>query len=181
MQEPVQHYVNPYGGPYLPQGYNYPGIVLTPQWAQYLSHPQVAYSPVHTEYEGFLIPVQSQPTMPSKSSTHSPQQQTDYLISDRPSKSPIPELSLILRNLLPIMINWGATILNAFSVVAFGGLITTAICSLTPLCSITFGAIPFAALKKFANNIDNGSTTIERVRRAAQSLRSAIEKYAPSE
>lgn len=71
--------------------------------------------------------------------------------------------------------------MNIFSVITLGGLITTGICSLTPLCTITFGGLPLSAGMRKSLGIDSNSTdtlsTTQRVRRAAQLFDSALQKY----
>lgn len=67
-------------------------------------------------------------------------------------------------------------------VMLFGGILTTAVCTLTPLCSITFPfAIPFLTLRETAktlsNVIDLDADTADRVQRAADFVQVALEKY----
>lgn len=92
------------------------------------------------------------------------------------------EMSDMLKDLVPrsvvyMLSKWSAFIVSVFSVVAFGGIVTTAICSLTPLCTITFASLPMAALRNSIAGNHNGTNTIERVRRAVQFVSSAIEKF----
>lgn len=190
--------MNPYGGPYLPPGFGtYPNnFLLSPQWQQYASHPNVpiAYAPVHTEYEGFLVPVQTQPPLPPpppavpQQNNQQHQIETIEVVERQPPKhvqSRInSDLSVILRNLLPanlifLLVQYGSIVMNLLSIIAFGGLITTAVCSLTPICTISFAGFPLAAFRSdiSGKKSNDSTTTVERVRRAAEFFSNAIEKY----
>lgn len=76
----------------------------------------------------------------------------------------------------------GTYLLGSIGVVLFGGAVTTAICTLTPLCTISFAALPFLGLreslttKTIKESIANEITS-DRVRRAAEFVRTALEKY----
>ena len=69
---------------------------------------------------------------------------------------------------------------SAIGVVLFGGAITTFVCSFTPLCSITFLGRPLALLRSQTSELVEKigeEVTAERVKRAADLLRMAIDKY----
>ncbi|XP_055381426.1 uncharacterized protein LOC129612008 [Condylostylus longicornis] len=108
---------------------------------------------VQTGYEGYIIPVQPQQT----------------------------ETSLtfwsFLRGLIPkVLFAWmlklAAIALSAVGLVLFGGALTTAICALTPLCTISFTAAMPAIGKSLSDD-----ATLNRVKRVAEFLNTAIEKY----
>lgn len=136
---------------------------------------QIAYAPVQTEY-GILVP----------DGPPSPHHDSDILL---PPPHPPSAFDLVdlLRDLVPrgiafLLAKWSAFIVSLFSLVAFGGIVTTAICSFTPLCTISFAALPFAALRNSiaSKQDENGAAglgSIDRVRRAVEFVSSAIEKY----
>lgn len=83
---------------------------------------------------------------------------------------------------MSMLMRSGTYLLSSIGVILFGGAVTTAICSFTPLCTITFAALPFLGLreslttKTIKESIANEITS-ERVRRAAEFVRTALEKY----
>lgn len=192
-QKPITQYLNTNGGPYPPNAPN----GMTPAWSQFLSqygglpYPIPMWVPTQTEYEGFLVPVQMKnqpptspafPTVPTPSTAAQPY--TVESSNTMASKSPSADIVAALRNILPpsvlyFLINWGSIIVNSFSIIVFGGIMTTAICSLTPLCTISLGTIPFAFRSQFVGKSTNQTepSTVERVRRAAEMLSSAMETY----
>lgn len=173
---PIQQYVNPWGGPYYPPNYSNMPV----PWSPYGQLPygqspygQIAYAPVQTEY-GILVP--DGPLPPHHDSV---------IVPSSPSSAF--DLVDLLKDLVPrsiafLLAKWSAFIVSLFSLVAFGGIVTTAICSFTPFCTISFAALPFAALRKSIANTQsaNGNAelgSIDRVRRAVEFVSSAIEKY----
>lgn len=186
-QRPITQYLNTNAGPYLPEAPN----GMAPAWSQFLSHygsvpyPFPFWVPAQTEYEGFLVPVQMKnqaPTLPSPPTVAQPY--TVDSSNTMTSKSPSGDIVAILRSILPpsvlyFLVNWGSIIVNSFSIIVFGGIMTTAICTLTPLCTISLGTLPFAFRSEFAGKEANqtASNTLERVRRATEMLSSAIETY----
>lgn len=175
---PIQQYVNPWGGPYYPPNYSNMPIPWSPYGPlPYGQSPygQIGYAPVQTEY-GILVP------------DGPPSSHHDSAILPSPSPPPSAfDLVDLLRDLVPrsiafLLAKWSAFIVSLFSLVAFGGIITTAICSFTPFCTISFAALPFAALRnsiasKHGENANAGLGSIDRVRRAVDFVSSAIEKY----
>lgn len=175
---PVQQYVNPWGGPYFPPNYSNMPIPWNPYGQPpYGQSPYgpIAFAPVQTEY-GILVP----DIPPHHDSPHH-----DSIVSLPPPPPPsaypgdLIDLvkDLVPRSLVFLLAKWSAFIVSLFSLVAFGGIITTAICSFTPLCTISFAALPFAALRNSIVSTQDGNGSIDRVRRAAQFVSSAIEKY----
>lgn len=153
------------------------------------------YVPMSTEYEGFLVPVQT--LVPPSSNAqqqqqHQPQQPQMKNNPPRLDNKVTParnifDLAVALQSVLPphmlqLIVTWGSFILNSISVMVFAGLITSAICSLTPICTISFGVLPLSLQKQFtigkmasANGTD--VSTIQRVRRAAEMFTNALDKY----
>lgn len=143
--------------------------------------------PPYIDYEGILVPIQ--PPTPAqtqqKQQQHIRQRTPTHVQSSRVST----DLAVLLRNLLPsnliyFIVHWGTAIMNVISVIAFGGILTSAICALTPICTISFGSLPLSAafernlgIDIDANNQTDTSTTISRVRRATNLLQTALEKY----
>ncbi|KAJ6638892.1 hypothetical protein Bhyg_11630 [Pseudolycoriella hygida] len=86
------------------------------------------------------------------------------------------------RTIMSMLMRSGTYLLSSIGVILFGGAVTTAICTLTPLCTITFAALPFLGLretltsKTIKESIANEITS-DRVRRAAEFVRTALEKY----
>lgn len=90
------------------------------------------------------------------------------------------DLALLLQAILPqniiqLIIVIGNFILNSFSTLAFAGAITSLLCSLTPVCTISFGAFPFGVRKLLVDGAE--ISTLQRVRRAAEMVTNALEKY----
>lgn len=141
--------------------------------------------PPYIDYEGILVPIQNPPPAPPK------QKKINQRIPNQLQPSRVDtDLVVLLRNLLPpnliyFIMHWGAFIMNAISVIALGGILTSAICTLTPICTISFSSLPLSAAFKrnlgididANNNQTNTSTAISRVRRATHLLQTALEKY----
>lgn len=139
--------------------------------------------PPYIDYEGILVPIQNPPSIAPK------QKKINAQNKIQPSRVNS-DLVVLLRNLLPpnlihAIMHWGSFIVNAISAIVLGGLLTSAICTLTPICTISFTSLPLSAAFKrnlgidvdINNNQTNTSTTISRVRRATHLLQTALEKY----
>lgn len=189
-----------YNQQYIPQS---PYPVSQVNGPNYPPPPNVPtfYVPVETEYQGVLVPINTlmppPPPPPSPSSLEQTQHQPlkpqsngankDNRIDNRTASIRNNyDLAVILQALLPpnvlqMIVAWANFILNSFSMMAFAGLITSAICSLTPICTLTFGALPLSVRQNFMAKMSNedGSkvTTIQRVRRAADMVSNALKKY----
>lgn len=158
------------------------------------------YFPMLAEYEGFLVPVQTiaPPSSNAQQQQHPQQQQQQQQQPQMKNNPPrldhkvtparnIFDLAVVLQSVLPpnvlqLIVTWGSFILNSISVMVFAGLITSAICSLTPICTISFGALPLSLQKQFtigkmANANGTDVSTIQRVRRAAEMFTNALDKY----
>lgn len=143
--------------------------------------------PPFIDYAGILVPIQNPPPVQPKQKIINQRSPSDI----QPSRSNT-DLVVLLRNLLPpnliySIMHWAPLLVNAISVMAFGGLLMSAICTLTPICTISIGSLPLSAAFKRNlgidiaannnNNQPNTSTTISRVRRATHLLQTALEKY----
>jgi hypothetical protein len=116
--------------------------------------------------EGFLIPTFDRP---------------EYNIA------PSPTFITILRSFLPgpkiilaIFAKLVALLASAVGVVFFGGAITSFLCAFTPLCTITFFGRPLSVLRQETKDIVEKigeELTAERVKRAADLFRLAMDKY----
>lgn len=159
-QDNVQQYVNSYGGPYSPNGQavGYPA-----------GYGGGGYGPgpggfgLQTGYEGYLLPQIPPPPPPPV---------WDVFRNQLPYPRTI--MSMLMRS--------GTYLLSSIGVLLFGGAATTAICTFTPLCTITFAALPFLGLResltsKTIKESIASEITSERVRRAAEFVRTALEKY----
>lgn len=210
MSLPVDTYNNQFGGPNAPLQSGPVTYYIPPAWIQlldsmkptmnppsqgndpiagYPSYNPTGYSngfpshlPPYIDYEGILVPIKNPPPAPPK------QIKSNQPNVIQPSRVNA-DLVVMLRNLLPanlihFIINWGSFMIDVISVIAFGGLLTSAICTLTPICTISIGSLPLSAAFKRnlginidANNPANASSTISRVRRATHLLQTALEKY----
>lgn len=138
---------------------------------------------VQSGYEGYLVPSFPEPApaavAPSNFLAETEVGPFELLGEFLPSSRTV--LSLISR-----LSSW---LFGGLGTVAMGGLITTGICTFTPLCSISFAALPFAlpftlpfltlrdTAKTLGNAIEIDADTAERVRRAADFVQAAMEKY----
>lgn len=175
----------PYGGPfYYPYGY----VLPHPMAQQTGQNNGIQYIPgtvpIAMEYEGYLVPINpnSQAPQTQPKSTTPPPPTSPSSTSMETIKSPNTDLIIALlrtvlpRNLVFFIVNWGAMIMNMFSIVAFGGLMTTAICTLTPLCSISFAPIALGLRGDLAGSASN-QTTLQRIRRGTEMLNNALVKF----
>lgn len=123
----------------------------------------MAYAPIQTTYEGYIVPAEPSSTHELKSALSVLR---DFL--------PLP------RGLVNTFAKASVLLLSFMGVVVFGGVITTAICSFTPLCTISFAALPFLGLRNNPiTKIDESpaAVNVDRVRRAAELFNTAIEKF----
>ncbi|XP_055848003.1 uncharacterized protein LOC129913398 [Episyrphus balteatus] len=137
----------------------------------YPPHPPPGYpSPyvVQTGYEGYLLP-------------SAPQVQSIQSVS----AVPLSDSLSFLQGIMPAsMVTWivrsMAIVMGTVTMVIMGGALTTALCSLTPLCSISFKSLKFLNWNETARNVGmivGNEMTPERVRRAANFVHTAIRKY----
>lgn len=199
-QDSVQQYVTSYGGPYAPGGEvggidgfgggaggagaavgvgfpiggggggvgfpgNYPmgGIPYGPGGIPYGPGFGPAGFSVQSGYEGFLVPSVPPPPPP-----------LPY------GGGAIDVLRTILPRSISIFMRSGSYLLQTIAVILFGGAVTTAICTLTPLCTISFAALPFLGLRNTVKNVKDTLTkevTTDRVARAAEFVQNALIKY----
>lgn len=89
-------------------------------------------------------------------------------------------LAPVVRTLFTIVAKIGGTLLSIAGVVLFGGIITSFFCAFTPFCRISFLETPVQSLRNNTMEaIDKIGTeiTTERIRRAAEFVTAAIEKF----
>lgn len=165
----MQQYVNSYGGPYAPgQAVGYP--------MSYGGYPVGGYPgggypgtyAVQNGIDGYLIPQYPSPPPPGPP----PPGYLEIFRNNLPYS----------RNVMSMLMRSGTYFLSSIGVILFGGAVTTAICSFTPLCTITFAALPFLGLRetltsKTIKESIAKEITSDRVRRAAEFVRTALEKY----
>lgn len=119
-----------------------------------------------TTLEGFLIPAIKQTSIAPLA--------TPTFVTFLKSFLPGPKI------LFAVLAKCVALVGSAIGVVLFGGAITTFVCSFTPLCSITFLGRPLALLRSQTTELVEKigeEVTAERVKRAADLFRMAIDKY----
>lgn len=160
---------NAYAGYVAPdavQQYVAGGII--PYQAGYPNYPNHGGFSVQTGYEGYLVP-----SFPPAAIAPPPQ-----LVG-----GPIDFVRDFLpypRTVFSAITRTSSWLIGAIGAILFGGAITTGICTFTPLCSISF-ALPFIGLretaKKLSDVIDIDADTADRVRRAADFVQAALEKY----
>lgn len=128
---------------------------------------------VQSGYEGYLVPSYPAPIGP-------PPVPAPFLV---PGPGPFDFLRDAMpssRTVFGIIGRLSRWLMGGLGAVLAGGALTTSICTFTPLCSITF-ALPFLALrdtaKKLSTAIEINGDTVDRVRRAADFVQVALEKY----
>lgn len=154
--------------PFGPPPFGPPAIVPPPFGApQFGPSPfgqgPFGFAPMQTEY-GIFVPDGPQHHNHHGGQGHNDSSEMTEMLKD-----------LVPRSIVFMLSKWSAFLVSVFSIVAFGGIVTTAICSLTPLCTISFASLPMAALRVAAKQ--DGTGSIDRVRRAVQFVSSAIEKF----
>lgn len=116
--------------------------------------------------EGFLIPALKQTAIAPLA--------TPTFISFMKSYWPGPKF------LIAIVAKIVALVGSTIGIVLFGGAITSFICSFTPLCTISILGRPLALLRKETKEIVDKivpEVTAERIKRAADLLNLAVQKY----
>lgn len=128
---------------------------------------------VQTGYEGYLVPSFPGPVLPPGPASFLAGGPFEFLQNSLPYP----------RTIFSAFTRSAGYLFSALGVIIFGGALTTGICTFTPLCSISF-ALPFLPLlalresaKKLTDVIDMDADTSERVRRAAEFVQAALEKY----
>lgn len=162
-QDAVQQYVNHYGGPYPPH----------PQ-AYYGSNPDSSFA-VQTGYEGYLVP-----SFPAIASEIAPGFSSFAKIAPAGYGFVKSALPVIGKVLFAVIVKLAIVAASALGVVATGGLITALVCTFTPVCKLTFPGLPFVKLRESAKQITSAlesEITQERVKRAAEFVKIALDKY----
>lgn len=172
-QDSVQQYVNSYGGGAggagfggVGGGYGGPGFgggVGTPYAGGYGAIDPSGFA-VQSGYEGYLVP-------------SFPPGGYNYL---RPFNGIFKSLLPHPKAFIGLIAKAGVLLFSAIGTVLVGGLVTALLCTFTSVCHISFANLPFLKLKETAKEI---STTLgqeitpDRVKRAAEFVKNAIEKY----
>lgn len=192
-QEHVQQYLTAYSGGHPYEDMHMPTYVL-PGWPA----PPGAIS-VH---DYVVHPTAATTTTTTAGSTTAAASTTVATTTAAPTVLNVVAQALP-RSLVVMLLRSAGFLLSTLGIIAFGGVITTAVCALTPLCTITFIA-PFVGLRQTAastlqkvlgdptsaaaaaeasasaaGNGDGGGETGTgaRIARAAQLVGSAIAKY----
>lgn len=147
---PIQQYSNNYS-PY----YGYPN--QPPTRAVTFGAPLYPYA-VQTGYEGILVP------------------------SDKKGEPGVHALSTVWTEIFPgTVAGWIAklitVVISAVGLMFFGGVVSTAFCSVTSLCYKSLSELPFFRSMENVSKTVGEEVTVERVRRAAGILQSALDKY----
>lgn len=176
-QQAVQQYVSAYGGPYFPPAPSYgysPEYGPPPPWFVQHPPPPPPFLHPHDDDHGHDDhgPPHGEVILPL---IHHPP------LSDKFGKIQLlRELLPLPRELIAMFNRTGTFMLTILGVVVIGGAITSALCAFTPLCSITFAALPILGLRRnviVKNEKENEFVGMESVDRAEKILTDAIEKY----
>lgn len=153
----------------------YVGGGLIPYQGGFPGYPHPGGYAVQSGYEGFLVP-----SFPGPAPIGPPPVPANFLAPGPGFFDLIREVMPFPRSIFNFVSSLGMWLLSGFGVVVAGGAMTTGICMFTPLCSISF-ALPFLALrdtaKKLGDVIEFDADTADRVRRAADFVQAALEKY----
>lgn len=161
-QDAVQQYVSHYGGPYG----------AAPTYFGQNGDPSFA---VQTGYEGYLVP-----TYGGGPSTGGDTFSSFAKIA--------PVGYGFVKSLVPIMgkVFFGViaklaiVAVSTLGIIVAGGFVTSLLCAFTPVCKLTFAGLPFLKLKDTAKQLTStleSELTQDRVKRAAEFVRMALEKY----
>lgn len=177
---PINQYVNSWGSPYyLPYGnmFGYPNMEAWNRLAQ------MAYAPVQTEYgilvpENEPLPFNSQQTRANVAPiSYVPYQEAAAVQPAQPQSSDMLSglADFLPRSLLLVLAKWSSFISSLLSILALGSAITTALCSMTPLCSITFAPLRNSIFGE--KYVEDSAANQERIQQTAAALNAATEKY----
>lgn len=175
--------------PYLSQQSGSQYYVPTPniQYVQQSNDPSYAptqnghmYPPIQAEFEGYLVPVMSQQQQPQKN----PSKENLMENQMQPTRDNF-DLAFILQSLLPpkvlqIVVTLATFILNAFSMISYIAVFGSAICSVTPICTLVFDVLPPKIQQRLSaevNSTVNDETTIGNVLHVIENVRNAFDKY----
>lgn len=163
-QDAVQQYVSHYGGPYG----------AAPSYFGQSGDPSFA---VQTGYEGYLVPTLSPyggvPSNGNAFSSFAKMAPVGFGLV----KSLFPVAGKVI---FAVIVKVALLAMSALGVIFAGGLVTSLICAFTPVCKLTFAGIPFLKLKDTAKQLTSTletELTQERVKRAAELVRMALQKY----
>ncbi|KAH8388421.1 hypothetical protein KR093_005985, partial [Drosophila rubida] len=180
--EALQQYLSQYGGTagLAPLATAYPAPMTGAPGLYPFPGPIV----VQTGYEGFLVPTAQ---VGSSSAASAADGTTNVALTPVVAPSALPTLNPLMAfasRLLPTILmstlfRIAAVVLSAVGVIFFGGAITNALCRLTPICDISGKAVTYFRTGG-AQNVGRmlaEEITPERVRRTAEFVRGAIQKY----
>lgn len=163
-QDAVQQYVSHYGGPYgAPPSY-------------FGQSPDSSFA-VQTGYEGYLVPslapYGAAPSHGNALSSFAKMAPVGFGFL----KSLFPVAGKVF---LAVIAKLAIVAMSTFGVVVAGGLVTSLLCAFTPVCKLSFAGFPFLKLKDTAKQLTSTletELTQERVKRAAELVRLALQKY----
>lgn len=196
-QEHVQQYVTAYSGGHPYDDLHLPTYVVPAgPWAHGPTQPGAIS--VHDYVLHTTAPTAASTTT---TTTTTPTPSTTSLI-DKPMSVAGLLASVLPRSVAILLIRSVSFLLSTIGVVLFGGALTSALCALTPLCTLTIRGLPFIGLRQSAASglqtmlggtsvepaqlvaaavaaATNGSadTTGTRIARAARLVGTAIAKY----
>lgn len=163
-QDAVQQYVSHYGG-----GYGGP-----PSYFGQSGDPSFA---VQTGYEGYLVPsltpYGAAPSHGNAFSSFAKMAPVGFGFL----KSLFPVAGKVF---LAVIAKLAIVAMSTLGVIFAGGLVTSILCTFTPVCKLSFAGIPFLKLKDTAKQLTStleSELTQERVKRAAELVRLALQKY----
>lgn len=142
-QEHVQQYVTAYTGGHPYDDLHMPTYVVpTGPWAATQPaainvHDYVLHAPVTT--------ATSTSSTASTTTTVVPSEATE-----KPLTLPGVLATVMPRSVVLLLVRSASFLLSTIGVVLFGGVLTSALCALTPLCTITFASLPFGGLRQSA-------------------------------
>lgn len=164
-QDAVQQYVSHYGGPYAP--------AHAPAYYGGGGDPSFA---VQTGYEGYLVP-----SLPATYGAPVGDSFSSFAkiapVGYGFVKSLVPIIGKVF---LGVIAKLAIVTVSTLGIVVAGGLVTALLCAFTPVCKLTFAGLPFLKLKDTAKQLTSTletELTQDRVKRAAEFVRIALEKY----
>lgn len=161
-QDAVQQYVSHYGGGPYGAAPTYFGQNGDPSFA------------VQTGYEGYLVPTYGgNPSGGDAFSSFAKIAPVGYGFV----KSLIPIMGKVF---FGVIAKLAIVAVSTLGIIVAGGFVTSLLCAFTPVCKLTFAGLPFLKLKDTAKQLTStleSELTQDRVKRAAEFVRMALEKY----
>lgn len=162
-QDAVQQYVSHYGG----------GYGGAPSYFGQSGDPSFA---VQTGYEGYLVPSLPYGAAPSHGNAFASFAKMAP-VGFGFVKSLFPVAGKVF---LAVIAKLAIVAVSTLGIILGGGLVTSLLCAFTPVCKLSFAGIPFLKLKDHAKQLTStleSELTQERVKRAAELVRLALQKY----